>query len=418
MVARRVSNPRVLSLAQRLFRGPAISLASQITGLAQIALLLSHGGATGATDTYFYLFSLGLTPTLILVQGLMYPLLLNETKISQNGLRRIRKGTPLLAFGFILVGCGWLALRGRLHGEQLPLAILIAANTVLQARLFFRAVAAEASGNPLWISGIALPANLTACVMLLLPWRSSLAATTAMLVALVVGNTALLVVVARRAVGRAVLESCPVQSAPRAGSLWFLGKASIGYVSQIVLSSLAVLLPASGVTFLGLATKLVGATSTTFTNAILPNFVHQLTSTDASGRRFLRVLVVTLAVTGAVGVVVVAVVRPEETWTATIIAAWLVTSSAAAVAVRMSFRFLPASAAGVTIVAVVVVVIAAVLASNRPGFDLNILLSAYGAVDGVTAALLLWRLKDQVMTVAIGAVLLLLLVCVSGQVNG
>src|SRR3712207_7156628 len=37
-------------------RGPVAATASQAAGLLQIGLLLLHGGATDATDAYFYLF--------------------------------------------------------------------------------------------------------------------------------------------------------------------------------------------------------------------------------------------------------------------------------------------------------------------------------------------------------------------------
>jgi len=49
----------------------------------------------------------------------------------------------------------------------------------------------------------------------------------------------------RRKVGTAVLDSVPLVAPSRSGPFWFLGKSTVGYLGQIFLQSLAVLLPAS-----------------------------------------------------------------------------------------------------------------------------------------------------------------------------
>src|SRR3954468_24022646 len=79
-----------------IVRGPVASVTSQATGLLQLGLLLLHGGATHATDNYFYLFGLGVTPVLVLALGVMYPLLVSEA-ITKRGLGRIRLATPLIS---------------------------------------------------------------------------------------------------------------------------------------------------------------------------------------------------------------------------------------------------------------------------------------------------------------------------------
>src|SRR5450759_266652 len=387
-------------------RGPLASFASQATGLVQLGLLLSHGGATRATDAYFYLFSLGLTPTLILLYGLMYPLLLNEQQVSRAGLRRIRTSGPVLSAVFVVAGCGWLRLRGRLDDDMLPLIVLLAGNAVVQNRLLFRAVAAEAGGSALWISGVALPANLAACTVLLIPWKTSLSSAVAMVAALLIGNSIFLMLTARRGVGRGVLDEAPVEPATRGGGLWFLSKASIGYASQITLSSLAVLLPASNVTFLSLASKIVGAVSTGLANAIMPVFVHRLTATPTAARKFLRVLPALLAVIGLVGITLVGLLKPSITVAALIVAIWIVTSSAAVVSQRMAFRFLPANASRFSMIAMAAIVGLALASSSARAFDLDALLCAYAALDGVSAGLLLRAMKDVTMTLVLAFALI------------
>jgi hypothetical protein len=162
-----------------------------------------------------------------------------------------------------------------------------------------------------------------------------------------------------------------------------------------VLTSVAVTLPASGVTMLSLANRLVGAVATTLTNAVMPSLVHQSTETPRAARRFLRLLLAALGASGIVATAVTAALDSDLVVAAAVVALWVAASSAAAVAQRTSFRFLPPRAAGTTMAAVLVIVAATVAFSGTPGFDVVVLLCAYAALDASTAGLLLWRLKDR-----------------------
>lgn len=363
-------------------------------------MLLLHGGATNATDTYFYLFSLGLTPTLILIVGVMYPMLLNRDGITQRGLRRIRWVTPVLAAACVLVGYGWLAANRDMGAALLVIACVMSLNSVLQAAIYYRSAAAEAGGDALWISGVALPANLAACAVLVWPWGSSMTATLAMVIALTVGNVVSLLLVTYRRVGQAVLDAAPEDLPLHRGSIWFLAKASVGYVSLSVFSTLAVTLPASSVTVLNLASKLVGAVATTLTNAVMPVLVHQDTQSTAGARKLLRLLAGGLSVVGGIATVAVAVIEPRLAPTAAVISLWAVSSSAAAVAQRTAFRFLPARAAGSVMAAVVVIVAVTIGLAALPGFDVTVLLCSFAMLDAASAALLLWRLKDRAASIS------------------
>jgi len=132
-------------------------------------LIILRAGANEATDAYFYLFNLGMVPISCIVVGMMYPALLNKTRMSRPGLRRIRWITPLLSVVFVAGGSLWLGWHGRLGASLLGVALFSALNSLVQALLWYRAVAAEASGNAFWISGVALPANVFALTALLYP---------------------------------------------------------------------------------------------------------------------------------------------------------------------------------------------------------------------------------------------------------
>jgi hypothetical protein len=380
-----------------IVRGPVASVLSQATGLLQLGLLLLHGGATRATDNYFYLFGLGLTPVLILVLGVMYPLLVSEA-ISRRGLQRIRFATPLICALVVVCGAAWVASQRGPAGALPTIASLLAVNAVLQALLHFRAVAAEADGDALWISGIALPANASACAVLVFPWASSAAAAVAMSAALVVGNAVCLVVMTRRRIGQAVLDKAAQRQSGQLGSSWFFARSAIGYACSNLLTSLAVLLPASGLTILSIAAKLAAAASNTLVNAVMPALVHRTTESPAAARRFLVGMTGLLGGLGALAVTVVAISFGNYLAAAVVIALWVISATACSAAQRMAFRFLPASAMAAPTVAVVVITALATVASRAPGFQVLVLLCAYAALDSVTAGILLWNLKDRAMS--------------------
>ncbi|HZA30277.1 MAG TPA: hypothetical protein VE462_02015 [Propionibacteriaceae bacterium] len=331
----------------------------------------------------------------------MYPSLLNERRITRRGLVGIRRITPLFSLLFVAGGALWLVANDRLGGQLVGIAIACGVNAVVQASLWFRAVAAEAGGNAIWIAGVALPANVLAVIVLILPWTTPAITMIAMTCGLILGNAGLLIFMALRRVGNPVLDSVPDPTEAPGASLWFLSLASISFLGQTVLQSLAVLLPASSITLLNVAYKIVGSVSATFVNAVMPVIVHQRTDSSRSARQFLRIVTVAVATAGTLLVFAVWVIRPDLLVPSVVIAIWLTASAAAAVAGRMSFRFLAPHASIRTIGVVVTVVTLAAFSSGHPDFSLIVLLCAYAAMDGAAAMLLLWPLKDRLMSVVL-----------------
>jgi hypothetical protein len=385
-----------------------VSLSSQAVGLVQLLLILLRAGTNQATDAYFYLFTLGLAPITCVVVGVMYPSLLNERRITRRGLVRIRRITPLLSLFFVTAGSMWLLANGRLSGQLVGVAIACAVNSMIQARLWFRAVATEAGGNAFWVAGVALPANLLATAVLLFPWNTPAITMIAMTCGLAVGNAGLLIFMALRRIGDSVLDSVPDHTETKGASLWFLSLASIAFLGQTLLQSFAVLLPASSITLLNVGIKVVGSMSATFVNAIMPLIVHQGTDSSRSARRFLRIVTVAVASAGILLVVVAWMIRPDLLISSVVIALWLIASAAVAVAGRMSFRFLAPHASVRTIVVVVTIVALTAFSSGYPGFSLNVLLCAYAAIDAAAGMLLLWPLKDRQMSVVLAGVIVCL----------
>jgi hypothetical protein len=377
-------------------------------GLVQLLLILVRAGANQATDAYFYLFTLGLAPITCIIVGVMYPSLLNERRITRRGLVRIRRITPLLSLLFVAAGSLWLLANDRLSGQLVGVAIACAVNSMVQSRLWYRAVAAEAGGNPIWIAGVALPANMVAVIVLLFPWNTPAILMTSMTCGLVVGNAGLLIFMALRRIGDSVLDSAPDHTETRGASLWFLSLASVEFLGLTLLQSLAVLLPASSITLLNVGYKIVGSVSATFVNAIMPVIVHQGTDSSRSASRFLRIVIVAVAAAGTVLVAAIWMTRPYLLVPSVVIALWLTASAAVAVAGRMSFRFLAPHASVRTIGVVIAIVALTAFSSGYQGFNLTVLLCAYAAMDAAAAMLLLWPLRDRLMSVFLACVIVCL----------
>jgi hypothetical protein len=282
--------------------------------------------------------------------------------------------------------------------------VISGVNAVVQARLWFRAIAAEAGGQAVWIAGVALPANIVAVAALAPAWSAPELAVTAMVGGLLVGNLGLLLVMGRQQVGDDILRDSPMNARSRKGLAWFLGTASFAFVCQTILQSLAVLLPAASLTILNLAIKLVSSISASFVNATMPLLVHGRTDSPSMARRFLRIVVLAEAVGAIVLVAGTHLVRPDLLVPAVVVAVWLVGSGASAVSQRMAFRFLQAREIAKRQMALLGVVVLLALASSwTDRFTLSVLLCAYAALDVVSATLLLWPLKDRRMAAPLGA---------------
>jgi hypothetical protein len=380
-----------------ILRGPIVSTASQVVGLLQLALILGVFGASNATDAYLYLFSLSTIPVAVFLSGLMLPTLLNENRMTKRGLARLRWITPTTSLILVTGGTAWLAVVGKLELQLMPMVLAIAVNGIIQALAWFRAVAAAAEGDALWISGVALPANVLAALLLLLPWPNQENALVAMVFGLVAGNLVILLRMRHLGIGQKALASAPSKASAR-GSFWFLGQASASYAGQAALLSVAAILPATGLTYINVAYKVVASATTTLVNALMPHFVNQSSSSPKSGRRFTRIVLPMVVCLGAVLAIMVNLVNPDLSVPAVVVGIWLVTSTNAAIATRMSYKFLPANASRISIFVMAIVASLAISSTGLQGFSLTIVLAAFAAMDAGTASVLFWLLRDRFLS--------------------
>ncbi|ETD30642.1 hypothetical protein W823_23565 [Williamsia sp. D3] len=397
-------------------QGPLLSLSSQAVGLIQLALLLWRTGANNATDAYFYLWTLGMLPTLTLIVGVMYPMLLNNSRIGGPGVTRIAAVTPVMSVVTVAIGATWFALNDRPVSVILPIAIASAGNAAAQALVWHRAVLSEAVGEPRWMCAVALPSNVLAVFVLALPLGSAVQVVTFMIAALFVGNVGLYLAMVRLEVGASAIRGGEdLLPATKATFVWFFFRAGSGQLALVVIQSTAVLLPAATLTVVSVASKFVGAFSSIFVNALIPRFINQSTKDAAAANKFILVLWCFLF---PIGVLVTALALPLEGLQVSLAllgSVWVLVATTAAVAQRMAFRFLPASTSRLSIGAVSLVSLLAVMSASSSEFNAEMLVAAYAGLDALTGVMFLFMLRSRAAFVLMFGALLVVAIIWVGQ---
>ncbi|WP_345752738.1 hypothetical protein [Microbacterium rhizophilus] len=374
---------------------PLLSITSQGIGVAQLALLLWRIGPNQHTDAYLYLFNMGMLPTQIVIVGVVFPMLLNRDRISKRQATVVRHSVPLLACIFVVGACAWLWMNERLDTAMIPLVLASIANAFVQSKLWFRAVAAEAGGDPNWISGIAIPANSLAVVALLLPLQKA-DLILAMIVALVLGNGVLLATMWKHRIGDRTLDELPHARTPGSRAEgWFLTKAGVSYGGLAIIQSMAVILPPAMLTLLSVAAKIVASLVATFVNAIMPRIVHQASTSLEPSMRFLSWLYAGAVAAAAALIAAAWWLRPDLISLAMCVGLWLAGSASNAVGQRAAYRFLPANVSRITILVVPLITVLTVISATVETFQLITLICAYAAVDAITGAVLLVRMRQR-----------------------
>ena len=371
-------------------RAPALSLLSQGLGMVQLFLLLWHYGATGATDAYLYLFNLGNLPTQILITGFMYPSLLNGSRLSRKALRSFLGVVPTLALLLVLSASVGLLTESRIGESAFLFIFFCAINSVLQTVVWFFGTLSDFEGNPVWISGIALPGNFLACLALMLPLNSSVANVTAIFASLAVGNCLLLALMLKRRVGFEVIYSYsefPASSSNFARNRPFLFRAISVYGGFMVIQSLTVSLPASVLTLLSVPMKIVASVTASFLNATLPKIINKDTQSPGSSITFLKYVLVAVVGFGLTAELLSFIFWPTYIAEVGVSAIWLTTSCLSAVSQRLSNRFRNPSSTNLVSAVVPVTAILVLASSSTAGFGALAILCAYGFADAVSSVI-------------------------------
>lgn len=388
-----------------LVGAPVVSAASQVIGLFQLVLLTRGGAAGNATDAYFFLFSLSLLPSQILLVGLLYPILLSKSVENPRLVTRLRRWAPVAAAMAAAVGALWLEVVGRLTPALAPLIVLSGVNGLVAALLWSRCLALAARGEAIWLSGIFLPANICACLAILYPWEPPAARAALMVGGLAVGNSIFYLYMRLGGRGQSTqvdglgTDAVADEASSTRGGGWFLAKGITGYASQTGTQAIALTLPGASVTVLNVMARVVASVSTTLVGAVLPRFVH---ASSKSVRSSSRIAWWIGAVFGSPCLLIVAVGPwlnlPYELYVVLGLA-WAAAVGINAVAQRVAYRFLPPSASVLSILSSVIVITALALLAAAGKMSLPVLLIGAVAVDSLPAGFLMWSLRERTLAV-------------------
>ena len=386
---------RARAVVTRHALAPMLSVASQGIGAVQLLLLLLRVRAGELTDAFFYIWGIGMLPTLTLVSGVVYPMLINQKQISLKMLKCVLYIALIGSVLCVSASYWWLFHSGRASRSVAVIAILMSVFCFVQCLVWFRATLAAAGGSASWLSGVALLPNCLAVGALLLPLSNAFLIH-AMIVSLIVGNVIMLLWMRIRDVGRAELSELSARggSGEVSATAWFFVRSGTGQGTVGLLQSTAVLLPPSQLTASTVIIKIVGSASVTVASALLPRFVNTQTDTADQARKFMRILWILWFAAGATACAAAFVFLREYFAIVVLASLWLCGSSTALVAQRIAFRFYSASISSVTIVTGILVSAATVLLVLTVEYNLTLLLCLYAMLECLSGLLLLVLMRD------------------------
>lgn len=396
---------RVRALVTRHAVAPILSIASQGIGAVQLLLLLVRVRAGELTDAYFYIWGIGMLPTLTLISGVIYPMLINRRQISLVMMKRILAIALIGSVGCVGISYLWLLYSERASRSVTIIAILMSVFCFVQCLVWFRATLASSAGETSWLSGVALLPNCFAVGVLLLPLPEEVLIH-AMIIGLIAGNVIMLLWMQSQNVGKSELSRLIAQggAGESSATAWFFVRSASGQGTVGLLQSTAVLLPPSQLTTSTVIMKVVGSATMTVASALLPRFVNTQTDTADQARRFMRVLWVFWLVVGILACTLTSAFFRNYLVFVVLASFWLCGSSTALVAQRIAFRFYSASISSVTIVTGVTVSVAAVLLVSTVDYNLTLLLCLYAMLECLSGLLLLLLMRDALASIVMGLV--------------
>jgi hypothetical protein len=379
-----------------LFRASGFAAVSQGLGLLQYIALLAITGATQSTDAFFLLAAWTAFPAQAVLFGALYPHWLRSPHSSPDRDRRWILAASIGSGLLGLAAAGFLILMNRSVDSLWLLTILVSLGAVLGAAAAASALLRAAEGTSEWLAALTLPASVGALLMLGLASVTGWDPVVCMALGIAAGNAAYLVLIKLRARPAATIpaEGTPQVEVSTRDNAWFLAKSVTGYGGGLVLQTTAATLPASNLTILAVASKVVGGFAAVLTNALLPRFVHRDSRDGRAAVNFMW-LVLAGGLALAIPLVVLAVSQPHPWVSYSLVTiAWVVAATLNSVAQRLAYRFLPANVAGVSVAISIVLPFAVVTVAILASVNLAVILAAYVVLDlsiGFVCALLLKR---------------------------
>lgn len=323
-----------------------------------------------------------------------------------------------LSAGFCVLGAVLLSAFGNGYPEIWSHTTLLALAGVVMTVCWAGALRASALGNADWLSSVTLMPSLVACVLLLVVPSPELSVrVTGLSWGMLVGSLLYLFAMVVKAPeyfygGLSSTHVVPSDRDSGSGAVWFGAKSVAGYGSGMLLQSVAATLPPSGLTLIGILTKIVGGFSTIVTNTILPRVVHKNSTSALGVYRYGWILVWSLGLVVACCAVMTFFYDSKFLYMAMIVCCWILAAAISASMQRVAIRFFPPHLSVVSIALSIVVPVFALIAAFTVGIDLKSIISAYVAVEFLIGMVMCIVLRKYALS------LVLSVVCIPGVIWG
>jgi hypothetical protein len=380
-----------------------LSFCSQILGMLQFLLILLQVKPGVETDHFLYLFSLGFILPQIVLDGFLSPSLISQQRINKKVEKFIKNRGGLIVATLIL-GMSLLSSEHETDSQKLFfLTIVLSVNAHLQYQNWYLANLNAVAGNPLWKSGLWIPANLLATAFLAFSFNDAYLQLIAMSVGLFLGNIGFHFAIKR--VGIAAIEDLRFQIPKSAGiglNYWFLGRSTLSYSIIFGIQTLSMQSQSATLTLITIPSKIVSGFTSIFINSILPFYVNlQILDKKRIQKTIYSYLIFSLVVDIAI-FLLISKYFPNVRPIAMVTAAWITGSTAAAFGQNVLLKFRSPKINFLTVLPSMMVFTILFSLSRISELNFIVICCAYTVLDCLTACIQFWAIGFKRLALIFG----------------
>ena len=361
----------------------SLSLVSQLLGILQLILLITKVGPGRETDTYFYIFAIGLVFPQIFIDGFISPAMLRG-RLSAKSINKIMVLCLILIFIFNFLA--YLKIRSNGNNAAIYVIIVLMLNSLVQFVNWFYASVKAVFGIPFFKSGMFIPANSLGVIMLLMPEENSYQNVLNMCIGLLIGNLAFLFAIKLNPPLRSEFNNLVVLNSS-GNYYWLLVKSFCSYFGILGIQTIAFDLKASAITFLAIPGKIVSGFTSIFINSILPFHVNVSVFNELKMKTTIWRYLLFSTLISLISIIVFLVFFPEYFLFSIVISVWLVSSVGSSFAQVIVLKKLPPGAVIFSIFPIFLVYALLITMTRFNQIDILALFIAFALIDALSASI-------------------------------
>jgi hypothetical protein len=247
-------------------------------------------------------------------------------------------------------------------------------------------------GIPFFKSGMFIPANFLAIVMLLLPSESSYQVVLNMCLGLLIGNIAFLLVIKFKTSLPQKVDGIIVMELP-GNYYWLLLKSSFSYFGILGIQTLAFDLKTSAITLLAIPGKIVSGFTSIFINSVLPFHINTSVFNELKMKTTIWRYLFFSSFISIFSIIVFYIFFSEYLLIAIITSIWLLSSVGSSFAGVILSKKLPPQAVIYSVFPIIAVFVLLRLFLEFKQIDMLVLFLALALIDALSAAIQFVQIK-------------------------